>query len=85
MTELADLVQRLATTTGASARDILDAVSALKSHDDLLPKPWSEETIARALPTIVEMAARSGTSVRAVATSTRAVAAYGRPDRGSTA
>ncbi|WP_435643894.1 DUF6221 family protein [Streptomyces sp. H49] len=50
VTELANLVRRLTATTAASSSDILDAISALKSHDVLLPEPWSEETIARALP-----------------------------------
>lgn len=77
--DITSTVQRLAATTGASSTDILDAVAALNARDALLPEPWTEETIVRALPTIVAMAARGATSVRAVAAGARAAAAL-RPD-----
>ena len=70
--DLTAVVQRLPATTGASSSDILAAASALSEDNEALPEPWSEETIARALPTIVEMAASGGTSVRAVAAGARA-------------
>jgi cobalamin biosynthesis protein CbiD len=78
--DLMTVVQRLAATTGASSSDVLDGVSALTTSDPLLPEPWSEEAIVRALPAIVEMAAQGCTSVRAVAASVRAMTAQARPD-----
>lgn len=78
--DLTSLVQRLAATTGASTNDILNAVATLNEDNAALPEPWSEETITRALPSLVEMAARGRTSVRAVAAGVRAMAVQVRPD-----
>lgn len=78
--DLTSAAQRLAATTGFSSNDIVAAMSALKASDALLPEPWSEESMARALPRIVEMATRSGFSLRTVAANVRAASAQVRPD-----
>jgi hypothetical protein len=67
-------VQHLVTATGFPRRDVLDAVTVLKSIESP-PGAWPDEAIVRALPRLAEMAACASVSLRVVAGHVREAAA----------